>query len=82
MVRPFCDFYSDLAFRLLLYPVFVWIIDVIWGALLYHGFNETRAWHYRGRWAYLNGFIRLDFYLPWIGLGALAELIFWIMTQL
>lgn len=74
-VRPFADPWWNLALRLALWPVLIWLIEIVWGWLLFHGCNGTRAWHYKGHGARLNGTVKLSFYPHWVGLGLLVEAI-------
>ena len=80
-VRPFGDFWPDVAVRLLLWPVAIWTIEILWGAFLFYGCNGTRAWLYRGPGARLNGFIKLTLYPMWIPLGVILEIVFWSIRQ-
>lgn len=79
--EPSSDYTLNMGFRILLFPIVIWLIEIVWGALLFYGCNGTRAWHYKGKWARLNGFVRLDYFIPWLGLGALMELLFWLMHK-
>jgi len=72
-VRPFPEPWANLALRLLLWPFAIWLIELLWGALLFYGCNGTRAWHYKGLWARCKGFIKLSMVLDWMALGLLCE---------
>jgi hypothetical protein len=66
---------TPLALRLLLWPLVIWLLEILWGAFLFYGCNRTRAWHYRAT-ARFNGFIKLSYYPLWVGFGAVLELFF------
>jgi hypothetical protein len=66
---------APLALRLLLWPLPIWLLEILWGAFLFYGCNGTRAWHYHAT-ARFNGFIKLSYYPLWVGFGAVLELFF------
>ncbi len=73
VLEPFHGLVQDRLLRLFLWPLPIWLIEVLWGAFLFYGCNGTRAWHYRGAGARLNGFVKLTYYPLWLGLGAILD---------
>jgi hypothetical protein len=45
------------------------------GYILIYIFSKNIAWEYKGWDAYFNGNIKLQYYLPWLGLGLILELL-------
>ena len=79
LVAPFSDPIHNIGLRLLLWPLVVWAFEIFWGAYLFYGCNQTRAWWYRGRSAKLNGFIKFSFYPLWVGLGISLEFLYFMI---
>lgn len=50
---------------LIVYPLGIWLFEIIYGACLFNFFNQTRAWQYFGDYAFFNGYINLKYYILW-----------------
>ena len=62
--------------RLALFPVWVWIAELLGGGYLLFVWNR-RAWDYRqSRFNMFDGLIRLDYLPVWIVLGVLHDFLF------
>lgn len=59
--------------RVLLFPLNIWLLEIVEGYVLMFLFGRNVAWEYRGRDAYFHGNIKLQYFLPWLGLGAVVE---------
>ncbi|KAI9593976.1 hypothetical protein BDF19DRAFT_414972 [Syncephalis fuscata] len=59
--------------RILLFPLNIWLLEVIQGYILIylHGYNP--AWTYYGKDAYCHGNIKLSYWAFWIALGGAVE---------
>jgi hypothetical protein len=65
-------------FRLMLYPVNIWAVELVQDAALrwLHGFNP--AWDYRGcAGARFNGAICLEMWPEWLLVGLVFECVYW-----
>ncbi|RKP25927.1 hypothetical protein SYNPS1DRAFT_28358 [Syncephalis pseudoplumigaleata] len=60
--------------RVLLFPLNIWLLELVQGyVLIYlHGYNP--AWTYYGKDAYFHGNIKLSYWPFWIALGGAVEL--------
>lgn len=56
-------------FQAILWPVFIWVLEVVEGyfLMLLYGYNP--AWQYRGRDAFCHGNIKLGYWKFWVPMG-------------
>ncbi len=62
--------------RILLFPIVLWICEIIQGTLLVLYYGHNPIWNYTGDYAYFGGMIRLDYVHWWLFCGIL-EVIGW-----
>lgn len=62
--------------RVLLFPLNVWWLEIVEGYLIMFLFGRNVAWEYRGRDAFFHGNIKIQYALPWMGLGLAVEVVF------
>lgn len=60
--------------RILLYPINIWLLEIVEGYIIMFLFGRNVAWEYRGADAYCHGNIKLGYTAPWVGLGMAVEL--------
>ena len=60
--------------RVLLFPVNIWLLEIIEGYIIMFLFGRNVAWEYRGADAFFHGNIKLGYAAPWIALGLVVEL--------
>lgn len=58
-----------------MFPFNVWWLEIVEGYILMFLFGRNVAWVYRGKSAYFHGTITIDYFVPWLGLGAVLELL-------
>ena len=58
-----------------MFPFNVWWLEIVEGYILMFLFGRNVAWVYRGKSAYFHGTITTEYYVPWLGLGAVLELL-------
>mmetsp|Transcript_29089 Transcript_29089/g.53019 ORF Transcript_29089/g.53019 Transcript_29089/m.53019 type:complete len:215 (-) Transcript_29089:66-710(-) len=60
--------------RVALFPLNIWLLEVVEGYALIALVGKNIAWSYRGWDAYFDGNIKLLYFFPWLGLGAVVEM--------
>ena len=50
---------------IIVFPVFVWIIEIIEGYILIFMYGKNMAWNYYGNDVYFSGTIKLGFWKYW-----------------
>lgn len=81
VMGPILITYSDISlkwqkcFRYGLFPFSLWFSEIIAHAIMHaiHGYNP--AWHYDCEYALFHGAIRLDYYVNWLLLGPVFDVI-------
>lgn len=67
---------SNALLRILLFPINVWCLEIVEGYLIMFLFGRNVAWEYKGCDTFFHGNIKIQYLLPWIGLGLLVESFF------
>ena len=60
--------------RVILFPVNIWLLEIIEGYVIMFLFGRNVAWEYRGTDAFFHGNIKLGYTIPWVSLGGVVEL--------
>ncbi|KAG0275428.1 hypothetical protein BGZ95_008808 [Linnemannia exigua] len=63
------------ALRILLFPINIWLLEMIQGYTLIYLIGYNAAWTYRGYDAFFHGTIKLWYVHHWLMMGAVLELI-------
>lgn len=79
IIENFYHFTTPFLLRVFLWPLVIWLIEILWGGFLFYGCNGKRAWYYEGNSAKINGFIKLSYYPFWLILGLGIELSFFLI---
>jgi hypothetical protein len=58
-----------------MFPFSVWWLEIVEGYILIFLFGKNVAWEYKGKAAYFHGTITIEYFVPWLGLGAAIELL-------
>lgn len=66
---------NNIYLRYLLYPINIYMCEIIGGNILLHIFN-FRAWYYNDKYALCNGMITLSYFPLWIMLGYIEDKIY------
>eukprot|EP00389_Voromonas_pontica_P016424 GDKH01025669.1.p1 GENE.GDKH01025669.1~~GDKH01025669.1.p1 ORF type:complete len:212 (+),score=13.76 GDKH01025669.1:168-803(+) len=66
-------FFRDPVWRICLFPLNIWALELVQGYFFLAFFGRNVAWHYVGWDALFNGNIRLAYAIPWMGLGVIIE---------
>eukprot|EP01089_Gocevia_fonbrunei_P007253 TRINITY_DN1833_c0_g1_i1.p1 TRINITY_DN1833_c0_g1~~TRINITY_DN1833_c0_g1_i1.p1 ORF type:complete len:237 (-),score=15.62 TRINITY_DN1833_c0_g1_i1:63-677(-) len=61
--------------RLILFPLNVWIAELVWGAVFAYCWIR-RPWYYTSPYARFDGLIRIDYWWVWLLLGLTHEFLF------
>jgi len=61
--------------RVALFPFNIWGLEIVEGYVIMMVFGRNVAWEYTGRDAWFHGNVKGDYWLPWLGLGAVVELL-------
>ena len=61
--------------RVILFPIFVWLMEIIEGYSLMGMYGYNPAWSYFGKWAFFNGNINLSYVFSWLMSGIVMELL-------
>lgn len=59
--------------RVLLFPVNIWLLEICEGYIIMFIFGRNVAWEYRGPDSFCHGNIKMQYFLPWLGLGLFVE---------
>ena len=59
---------------MILFPLNIWLLEIIEGYIIMFLFGKNIAWEYRGHDAFCHGNIKLGYAAPWIALGLVVEL--------
>ncbi|KAJ3012813.1 hypothetical protein HKX48_006070 [Thoreauomyces humboldtii] len=74
------DIYMNLVptwwLRVALYPINIWLLEIVEGYFLTYLYGYNPAWSYRGNDALFDGNIKLSYAPFWWSLGAVVEVIF------
>ena len=65
---------TDCCLRVFLFPINIWLLEIIEGYVIMFLFGKNVAWEYRGDDAYFHGNVKLGYAVPWIVLGLVVEL--------
>jgi hypothetical protein len=60
--------------RILLFPINIWCLEIVEGYIIMFIFGKNIAWEYRGPDSFFHGNIKLQYAVPWVGLGVVVEL--------
>ncbi|KAG0297358.1 hypothetical protein BGZ96_006737 [Linnemannia gamsii] len=63
------------ALRILLFPINIWLLEVIQGYTLIYLIGYNAAWTYRGYDAFFHGTIKMSYVHHWLMMGAVLELV-------
>ncbi|KAF9967157.1 hypothetical protein BGZ70_010557 [Mortierella alpina] len=66
---------SSTFLRVLLFPLNIWLLEVIQGYTLIYLIGYNAAWTYRGYDAFFHGTIKLAYVHHWLMMGAALELV-------
>ncbi|KAF9210004.1 hypothetical protein BGZ49_008502 [Haplosporangium sp. Z 27] len=61
--------------RILLFPINIWVLEVIQGYTLIYLIGYNAAWTYKGYDAFFHGTIKLTYVHHWLMMGAAIELV-------
>ena len=61
--------------RILLFPLNIWMLEIIEGYIIMFIFGKNIAWEYRGSDAFCHGNIKIHYAAPWIALGIVVEFV-------
>ena len=61
--------------RVILFPLFIWSLEIIEGYVLIFMFGKNIAWTYSGKDAFFNGNIKLGYFKLWLILGVFYEIL-------
>ncbi|KAI8873572.1 hypothetical protein GQ42DRAFT_25776 [Ramicandelaber brevisporus] len=67
---------KSLIWRTLLWPINIWVLEVIQGYVMVYLYGYNPAWSYRGPFTYFHGNIRIGHGLFWIPMGLAVSLIY------
>jgi hypothetical protein len=62
--------------RILLFPMNVWVLEIIEGYVIIFIFGRNVAWEYKGWDSYFHGNIKLQYVVNWLGMGVAVELFY------
>eukprot|EP00971_Amphidinium_carterae_P056221 1109428-Amphidinium_carterae.1 len=65
---------SEAWLRVALFPLNVWLLEIVQGYALIALVGRNIAWSYHGWDSYCHGNIKLLYVFPWLGLGAVVEM--------
>ena len=76
MVEEYNRIFSSFRFSPLLYPVNVWLFELIMGHFMIIYLGKNPAWSYHGEYSKFNGQIDLECYFRWVFLGVLQDFLY------